>query len=358
MKRAALIYGVRTGIIFFWALFFIGSLYLLQLTFRQETERSITIFAWGDIFDPAYLRKFEEETGIKLKLSFFSSNEELLVKLRATKGQGYDLIVPSDYAIDHLRKEGLLKELDHAKLPFFSALNPLLLNLSYDPHNKYSVPFSWEIFGVGIDKEIIKKADAEKLGWELIFKPQDHSVVMVNDPKEAILFAAHYLFGPVAALNPEQLQQVEELLKKQKKSVEAYSSFRADYFIATKNSPVAVASSSYVWRSMEAYPNIGFIIPENGAFITIESLAIPAASHKEDLVYEFINFMFRPETIKYHFNLFAFSPARIDVIPELDLDEEDKAIIYSSPAAFKKYSFIRPLVDEQAKHDLWVSVKS
>lgn len=358
MKLRFSTFLIRSGVVLFWTILFIGSLEILPLLKWFPHEKTITIFAWGDIFDPVYLAKFEQETGIKIQLNYFSSNEELLVKLRATKGKGYDLIVPSDYAVQTLIGENLLKPLDKTRLSFYHTLNPLLLDLPFDPNNTYSVPYSWEIFGIGIDKDFFDSNDQAR-GWQLIFKPhKPYNVAMVNDPMEAILFAAHYLFGHIEHLTDEQLDKVKKLLIDQKQWVEAYSNFRADYFLVTKNCPAVIASSSYIWRSIENYPFIDFVIPDEGSFITIESLAIPATSTNEDMVYKFINFLYQPESIAHHVALFSTSPARTDILEQLAFSPQQKKIIQSSPQAFKKYAFIRPLVSEQQKHDLWITIKS
>ncbi len=94
---------------------------LAQMEWSSSYEpNSINVFAWGDILDPAVIADFEKETGIKVNLNYYSSNEELIVKLKATRGEGYDLIIPSDYAVKILIKEDLLKPIDQ-KPPRFLA---------------------------------------------------------------------------------------------------------------------------------------------------------------------------------------------------------------------------------------------
>lgn len=347
---------IRGCMILFWVGALFGVLYLSKSFIFRSPQKTINIFSWGDIFDPAYINLFERQTGIKVNISYYATNEELLTKLTATRGVGYDLIVPSDYAVGALRSSGLLKQLDKNKMSFYEHLNPLLLGLPFDPDNQYSVPFEWELFGIGINKDYFGD-NIPQPSWSLIFDTaaMPYRIAMVNDPIEAILFAAHYLYGQKAhtieQLNTQEIQEIKQLLIEQKKRVEAYVDFRPDYFLVTKNCPVVVASSSYILRSMREYSYIDFIMPVEGTFITIENFAIPAVSDKEDLVYQFMNFFFEPESCLHHFNLFAFFPARLDVIPPL-------TTISISPDMFKKLSFFKPVVSEQQKNDLWVEVKS
>src|SRR5579872_4854645 len=101
----------RSLVVLFWVALILGILYWPSTWFLWEKKR-INVFAWGDILDPSVVAEFEKSTGIKVNLNFYASNEEMIVKLKATGGEGYDLIIPSDYSVEILRKEGLLKELD------------------------------------------------------------------------------------------------------------------------------------------------------------------------------------------------------------------------------------------------------
>ena len=84
--------------------------------FSPSHQRTLNIFVWGDYFDAKMIERFEEEKGIKVKLHYYSSNEEMMLKLKAHKGTGYDLIVPSDYAVQILIKEN---NVFHRKLCLF-----------------------------------------------------------------------------------------------------------------------------------------------------------------------------------------------------------------------------------------------
>jgi len=343
-------------IIIFWILFFGIFIFLVSY---QRSSRRLTILAWSDILDPVAIAQFERETGIAVSVSNFSTNEELFVKLKSAAQGEYDLIIPSDYAISLLRKENLLKPLEREKIEVWPHLNPLLLGHPFDPDNTYSIPFSWEIFGLGIYKPYFALGQSPH-DWDAIFDIQKirYPLCMVNDSIEAINMAAFYLYGPVNALSGQQRTACSRLLKEQKSLVKAYSDFRADYFLITENCPVVVASNSYIWRAFKQYPMIDFVIPTSGTFITIENCALPVKSRNDIAVYKFINFILRPEIVLQHAEKYAFCPTRTDIIADLSFSEKQKAIIRSSPEAFKTYHFFEPLVTEQQKNDIWVYVKS
>lgn len=351
-------FPVRLLIITFWVLLIFSVLYLPNLSFLPFTKNRIHIFSWGDILDPAVIARFEQKTGIKVRVNYYSSNEELLVKLKATKGEGYDLIIPSDYAVQILEKEGLLKDIDRSKLNFWQHINPLLLGHSFDPDNRVSIPFEWEIFCLGIDKDYFAHRELDP-SWEMIFNPQyPYRITMVNDPIEAIMFASFYLYGPLNTLNPGQVEGITNLLIRQKRWIEAYANFRGDYFLATRNCPVVIASSSYIWRTMQKFPFVSFVVPKEGTFITIENICLPKASKKDDLVYKFINYLFEPESVANHFQLYGFFPSTTHALDQIDVDPKIKSLIMSTERDFAKYHFTQLLLPDQKTRDLWVDVKT
>ena len=137
------------GIIFFgWIFLFICILFLvkLQSTFFQDVN-TLHIFTWSDIFDPKIIAQFEKEKNIPIQFHYYSSNEELLVKLKATRGKGYDLIIPSEYSIKYLMEYGLIKKIDKSKLKFSTSE---FVHNQFDPNLEYSIPFTWEVMGLGL----------------------------------------------------------------------------------------------------------------------------------------------------------------------------------------------------------------
>ena len=355
----------RIGIVVLWTgiLFFVLAL-LSDYSFIPE-GKEITVFAWGDMFDEDIIAEFEHETGITVNLSVYQTNEELLAKLRTLEGSGYDLVVPSDYVVGKLISEGLVQPIDKQKLDFYDAINPVLLGHFFDPENRYAIPFEWELYGIGVNTQCFSREYLEQDPWRFVFEPHTtilqedpHSVAMSNDPVEAIVFAAHYLFGPVTSLTKEQQQMVVDVLKKQRRYVEAYSNDRSEYYLATNNCCVSLSQSSLIWRAMRTYDTVDFHLPRENGFVTIEHCVIPIGSHKTEYVYQFLNHVYTRDSFKRHFHKYLFIPARQDVIDELDATAEQKQIMRSSPERFANYHFVRDIVPDTVKNRMWIEIKS
>lgn len=368
------IWLVRISYVVFWcAVLVVGGLVVRADFFARE--RAITVLAWSGTIDRVLLKRFEKETGIRVFFNSYATNEELLVKLRATRGAGYDLIVPSDYAVPKLVAEGLIKKIDKSKCTFWQDLNPVLLGLYFDPKNEYSVPFGWDLYCVGVNKKRVDVAQIQN-GWDLIFPMRAHKVdlerkvVMTNDPLEAMLFV--YAGGNCCGKFPADFRDIytwsaekrTELyegllrgLREQRSNLEAYATVRADYFLGMGYADAAIMQTTDLFRAMKSYNDIDFLVPVP-TFVTVENCVIPAATKKDDLVYAFLNFLYRHDIAVEQFMSCPTAPARLDVLASDEVSERFRKLMTVSPEKFGQFLFIRDPFPEYVRYDLWVGVKS
>jgi len=266
--------------------------------------------------------------------------------------------VPSDYAVQLLREQNLLKKIDTSKLNFMQDLNPVLLGHAFDPHNEYSLPWLWELFGVGIDSAAFT-CEQTRDPWKLIFDNSLHAytITMVNDPIEMVMLASLYLFGNAETLNADQLVMVEHLLRKQKAFVKAYVDFRADYFLATRNCSAVVSSSSYILRAQKQFPHITFLVPQK-TFVTIENCALSVATQHEDSVYELLNFLYQPENVLSHCEQFALFPGTLSALKLLPDDSQQKELAAMDAQKFHQLLFFKKQIDQIDLIKIWALIKS
>ncbi len=353
---------IRVKFVAIWlaiiALFLFGSTWLPKKF--HSNKPTIHLFTWGDFFDRTLLAQFTKATGIEVITTYYSSNEELYLKLKANQGKGYDLIVPSDAALPLLIKEGLLAPLDKSRLSFADPVQPFLLSHYFDQDNRYSLPLVWEIYGFGYNKDHFSSPFLAS--WKHIFDPATmrYKITMLNDPVEAINLASLYLFAESAHdnLSEKQIQRIQDTLCAQKRYVEAYVNFRAEYLLSTKNCSLAIVPSSSVSRTQEENPNIAFAVPQEGSFLSIENLAIPAASNKSEYTYQLINYIYQPQNLG---NIAAKShtfPATSAATAFSRLSPDFLKIAKQVPKDTKHYHFFYYLANEQQMKDLWIKIKS
>ena len=343
----------RISIIIAWILLIFGTIFFESK--NSTDEKSITIFSFAQMFDPEVIDAFEKKTGIKVNFTYYDSNEELLVKMKSNRGEGYDLILPSDYAVALLKEEGLLKKLNHEKLHFMDQIMPNLRGLPYDPTNDYSLPFQWDIYGFGTVPDML--LNKTPLTWDAIFQNQGYPIIMSRDPIDSINFTAHYLFGHNNPLSKKEAEEVKHLLIKQKQWTQAYAALRGDFFLATRSVPLCLSISSYVFSTMKDFPFISFEIPEKWTFISLENVAIPRMSKKEDLVYEFLNEIYEPSALAKCCDKLLFYPATHGVLAHMKNKTETFERILKESESRKLY-FCQPVLSEEEARTLWVEVKA
>ncbi len=342
---------IRIFLCFMWITFIFTLLFIPKCS-TSKSESTLNVFTWGDIFTEELLHDFEKETGIKVHLNFYDSNEELLVKIKSMRGKGHDLIIPSDYAVKILKEEELIQPLDKSKLDFLETIEPALLGHDYDPQNTYALPLQWDVYGLSYDGDYFDTT----LSWKQVFEDEPYTVAMTNDPIEAFNITSFYLHGNQTHLNDDQVQATRNLMKHQKKRVEAYANYRAGYLIATKNCPLAVTSSSFHYRMAKDFPFIRFAIPKEGSFITIENVAIPTHAQNKTAAYRFLNYIYRPDVMTKRTGAVTTFPAIKNHLPNINdeyIKNHTKAL-----QRFNELHFYRILIPEQALREIWVDVKS
>jgi spermidine/putrescine transport system substrate-binding protein len=319
--------------------------------------KSINVLVWGQVLDKEFLSEFEQETGIHVNMSYFENNQELFVKLQSTDIHDYDLIMPSDWAVELLIQHNLIKKLDHSKVDIWNNLYPTLRDLYYDPGNEYSIPYFWSVVGLGVDTAYWQ-GQMPPATWGLIFDQQimPQRVGSAEDPRLIILTAAVYLFGHIQKqLTSDQMSKIKQLLIQQKRSVEIYTDSRSEYVLASGVVPLIIALSGDLLKIMKRFNNINFIIPKEGAFALIDSFAITAATKKDDLIYSFLNYIFRPDVVKKYVDKFDFFPAvQIDV----EYDDRFEQITKPTETLFKNINFFKNVVSYQDLNDLLIALKS
>ena len=311
--------------VIFWVFVFLGLIQILRSPNFWQNKNSLNVFIWPQSIDTKILKNFEEKTGIILNVSYYESNEELFAKIKRTEGKGYDLIIPSDYAIDLLIKEGLLKRIDHSKLNFWKQINPSLLNKYYDLNNMFSIPFELSIYGIGFNSNAIKKGNVTE--WRDVFSSKSR-VVMPNDIRELIFITSQYLFGKHIKMEEQQVLQVISVLNQQKKFVEAYTDFQADKMLSNGSCELAISSSLFIWQGMRRNKDINFVIPKDGSFVSIENIAIPKGSCKDFLIYQLINYLFELETITENLKKFSALPVLSDIFDKLKISSTGQITNY------------------------------
>lgn len=349
----------RTVIVLFCVLLISGFLYSPYLIKLFDLKEHLTVYTWADMFDLSDIAAFEKQTNTKIKLVYYDNCEELVTKLEISKGRGYDLLLLADCNLCDLIKMDMLAPLDKTQINFWQDIKPALLNRPYDPDNNYSVPFSWDIYGIGVNIEKFKNQLPDN-SWSLVFDKNTAmpKIGMMEDGLSSVAIAAQYLYGDLQTIESSQLLSIKNLLTAQKAIVEVYTAIRGDYLLSSGASPAVVSQAACVYRAMLNDDKIKFLIPKEGGFISTENFVILKSSTKQLLAYQFINFMSQKTLVKKYVERTMFLPARQDVLQEMNLDYLGGHVNILDDANFKKIAYFKYIVPRQEITKLWIEVKA
>lgn len=354
-KRFAFI--SRFTSIIFWSIILCLMLVMPSLIRQWYREKTLSILAWPSVFSAEFLKDFERQTGIKVRVTYFENNEELLVKMSSGASRGYDLIMPADYIVAALIKNKVLKKIDQTKLLFWHNIDTKLLHHHFDNRNDYTIPYAWSIYGIAFNNYVMP-LKREQYSWRLIFDTASmkHMVGMIDDAREISSMAAWYLFKQKAhMLNDVQWQQLNQLLHKQKNHVAMYTDLRTDYLLFSGIAPVVLTTSSDIVRlAMHNSQQFLFFVPQEGTFWVIDSFAIPASTDKDDMIYAFLNYIYQPTILGTYVSRFGFSPA----IPLKTLDAAHLLYPTLEEELARSLQFFDDLIPESRLNEMWISLKA
>lgn len=322
---------------------------------QKENKNSITVYNWGEYIDPQTIKMFEKESGLKVNYQTYASNEDLYVKLKQNT-DSYDVVVPSDYMIERLIKEGLVQKIDFKNIPNFKGVEEKIKNPNFDPTNEYSVPYFWGTVGIVYNTKMIKD---NINSWDDLWNPKyKGKIIMYNSQRDSIAIALKKLGYSMNSTNPKELQKAKEALIKQKPLVYAYLTDDGRDVIVQEDAAMGVMYSGDALMMMQENPNLKYVIPKEGSNIWYDSFVIPKSSKNKKGAEEFINFMCRPDiaAINAEYCVGYTSPVvkTKELLPE---EIRESYVAYPNPKNLPPLEAYRDLGDSVADYDrIWTEV--
>lgn len=274
-------------------------------------EKILNIYNWPDYITDDMVANFEKETGIKVNYQTFESNEMLNTKLMAGNS-GYDLVVPGAVFAKPQIEAGMLQKLDKSKIPNLANLDPAIMQKLQlaDPGNDYLVPWGWSFVSVGINTKAVAKALGDTPmpanAWDLVFNPTYTSklkscgIAYLDTASEILPSALRYIGKPAYSTQVSDYQLAGEMLAKVRPDIRIFTSTMIDDLASGKACVgLGWAGDMNIARHRAAENGAGVelkvLVPENGAVLFFDNLAIPKDAKHVGNAHQFINYFLRPE---------------------------------------------------------------
>ena len=264
----------------------------------QGQDITLNVYNWGLYISDGsdggmdINKEFEELTGIKVNYTTYDTNESMYAKIKSG-GADYDVVVPSDYMIGKMIKEGLLAKLDFSNIPNMSLIGSQYKGRDYDPGDEYCVPYTWGVVGIIYNTTMVEgEIDSWNALWDPAYKG---NVLMFNNSRDAFAIASKKLGLSLNPSTAEEVQQAAEELKKQKSVVQAY--VMDEIFDKMEGGEAALAPyyAGDAIVMMEENPDLAFAIPKEGTNYFVDAMCVPATSAHKEAAEMYINFMCETE---------------------------------------------------------------
>ena len=257
---------------------------------KPAANREVTVYSWGEYIDESLIDEFEAQTGITVNYRTVPSNEELYSQLQ----QGAispDVIVPSDYMISQLIEEGWLQPLDYSKIPNFDKIADRFKNLSYDPENQYTVPYTWGTLGIIYNTTMV---DEPITSWSAMFDDTAAgNVILIDNSRDAFGMTLRYLGYSVNTTDENEIREAAALVA-DAWSKGVYQGKTMDGIFQIMEGGNAAIGTYYAgdFLSMhENNPDLAYVIPEEGSNWFVDAMCILKNAKNVDEAHEWINFI-------------------------------------------------------------------
>ncbi|RID90526.1 extracellular solute-binding protein [Gemmobacter lutimaris] len=317
---------------------------LLASASLAQAAGELQLFNWGNYTSPELLEKFEKETGIKVTVTDYDSNDTALAKVEAG-GHGFDLVVPSANYVQIWVEKGLITELDRSKLANIGNIAPEWVNVPWDEGRKFTVPWQWGSTGVAVNTSVYDgdvNTSAIFLDVPDALKGKINVVPEMND---VVNLAIMYYGGEACTEDTEVLKKVRDGLLAAKPDWISMD-YGATEKLSNNDWAASVNWNGSTMRARLANPAVKYGYPKEGYPLWMDSVGLLKDAKNVEEAYKFLDFILMPENAalisafaRYANGVAgseAFMPDDMKDAPEVVIPEEFKASGHFLPTCSPK----------------------
>ncbi|MFN6925753.1 MAG: extracellular solute-binding protein [Tabrizicola sp.] len=297
-------------------------------------EGELQLYNWGNYTSPELLAKFEKETGIKVTVTDYDSNDVALAKVEAG-GSGFDLVVPSANYVPIWIEKGLIQELDLSRLPNHKNIAPEWVDVAWDPGRKFTIPWQWGSTGIAVNTKVYS-GDINTSAVFLDVPPElKGKINVVPEMNDILALATMYVGGEPCSEDPEVMKKARDVL------LAAKPDWISMDYGATERLSNGDWAASVNWNGstmrvrLNTNGDVQYGYPREGYPLFMDSVALLSDAKNVDEAYKFLDFIMLPENAALISNFAryangisgseAFMDPEMTSAPEVMIPEEHKA---------------------------------
>lgn len=329
---------------------------------KKYSSDTLNVFNWGEYIGEDVIENFEKKFNVKVNYTLYDSNEMLYTKL--VNGESYDVIVPADYMLERLVKEGLLQPLDYSYMTNLEYLdkNVMAIMNQLDPDCVYSLPYFVATAGIVYDKNVVSLEELEEKGWGIMKDTKYAGNIFIYDSeRDSFMMALKDLGYSANTENMDEINAAYDWLKEVNDTMKpAYVTDEVIDDMLNQRKAIAFMYSGDAAYVTSENENLGFYIPKSGSRLAVDGLCIPKTSTNPELANEFINFILEYESALDNSLTVGYTAVDTRVLAELS--GEGGAFEGNNAYAFdlnnpKSELFFDNLSMKEALSEMWVKLK-
>jgi spermidine/putrescine transport system substrate-binding protein len=306
------------------------------------------------------LELFKQKTGLEVVHDYFTSEQEMLTKVRTSPGI-YDVVLMNNIYVMEAAGEGLIQPIDTSKITNFADLTPSLRDSPRFAKDGKHYAISW-VWGLTSFAYNTKKISGQPDSIEALWDPSHAGKVgWRDDALESIQMAALATGQDMNA--PADMDKVKAKLQALKSQIKTFWSSEDEWnkYMAAGDYDIAVYWSGSAARSKKAMKlPVEFVVPKEGAIGWFDGLTIAANAPNPEGAAQFIDFMVSPEFyVRWDNEVGAPASANAKANAQLPEDALNRKVL-GDPEVVKRVQWMAPVSEEQRQknQEIWDEVKT
>lgn len=263
---------------------------------EMSTDRTDTlrVYTFPNYFTDDIISQFENRFNVNIAIEYYDSNEEMLLNLR--EGKVVDIIVPTDYIVAFLSREGFLEPINRTKLPNFEFLDGRFQEMEYDYANQFSIPYFWGSVGITYNQNYVVGLP---LSWSMILDPEKvgnlrNRISILDDVRMTIGISLISLGYSPNTRNEEEIAEATQRLMDIIPYLRMMKSENLEEDFNSEDIVIGMYWSGSSAKAVNDNRNLRYILPSEGSIFFVDNLAIPINSTAKTIAFEFINYLLDP----------------------------------------------------------------
>lgn len=326
----------------------------------SDNSDTLVVLNYGKYIESDVLKRFQEETGIKVKYEEYESVEDMYAKYKAGS-INYDVICTSDYMIETMRQEGELIPIDYSSLPNYENIDPSIVEASeaFDPTHEYTVPYFYGTVGILYNTTMVDEETVSS--WDSLWDPEyKNQIVMINSQRDAFMVALEKLGYDINTTDQKELEDAYNLLCDEKKYVYAYLQDETYECMISEDAAMAVCYSGEAAMGMEYNEDLAYTVPKEGGNLWIDSWFVPRTCKHYDAAMKWIDFMCEEEAATENFEYVWYATPNTKVASHEDEETLADETVFPSKETLDRCKLYEAYDNETLDYTttLWKKLKA